>query len=184
MWKWYHNNPNHTIIVWGDASFQSSRKGTKTVPTSMLRRKVGARVKTLDHDEYRTSKLCSCCHEPLVAVKDSATHQTFWKVRRCNNNGCCRHLLDRNESAAINIGYLFQQFCETGQRQEAFRRKKDEEAEENESISLDHDVEVDSGQEEEEDGGEKDREEKEGEEDGGISDVPQALRLAKRARKN
>jgi len=89
-----------------------------------------------------------------VAVKDSATHQTYWKVRSCNNNVCHRHLLDRNESAAINIGYLFQQFCETGQRPEVFLWKKDEEAEENESISPDHDVEVDSGQEEE-DGGEK-----------------------------
>ena len=120
-----------------------------------------------------------------MAAKDSATHQTSSKVRRCNNNECYRHLLDRNESAAINIGYLFQQFCETGQRPEVFRRKKDEEAEENESVSADHDVDVDSGQEEEEDGGEKDREEEEekGEEDGGISIVPQALRLTKKARK-
>ena len=120
-----------------------------------------------------------------MAVKDSATHQTSGKVRRCNNNVCCRHLLDRNESAAINIGYLFQHFCETSQRPKVFRRKKDEETEENESVSPDHEVEVDSGQEEEEDGGEKDREEEEekGEEDGGISVVPQALRLTKRARK-
>ena len=95
------------------------------------------------------SKLSSCCHEALVTVKDSATHQTSWKVRRCNNNKCYRHLLDRNESTAINIGYLFQQFCGTGQRPKVFRRKKDEEAEENESVSPDHGVKVDNGQEEE-----------------------------------
>ena len=100
-------------------------------------------------------------------------------------NGCGRHLLDRNESAVINIGYLFQQFCGTGRRRKAFRRKKDEEAEENESVSPDHDKEVDIGQEEEEeeDGGEKKEGEEDEKEDGGISVVPQALRLAKRARK-
>jgi len=41
------------------------------------------------------------------------------------------------------------------QRPEAFRRKKDEEAEEKESVSPDHGVKVDSGQEENGDGGEK-----------------------------
>ena len=64
-----------------------------------------------------------------------------------------------------------------------FRRKKDEEAEENESVSADHDVEVDSGQEEEDDGGEKKEGEEKGEEDGGRNVVPQALRLTKKARK-
>ena len=72
-----------------------------------------------------------------------------------------------------------------GRRPKAFRRMKNEETEGNESVSPDHDVQVDSGQEEEEDGGEKDREEEEEKEieDGGISDVPQALRLTKKARK-
>ena len=33
-------NPENTVIGWGDACFESSMKGTKTVPTSILRRKV------------------------------------------------------------------------------------------------------------------------------------------------
>ena len=48
---------NNPLIVWVNASFPSAGRGSPAVPTSGLRKKVGSRLNTVDHDEFRTSKL-------------------------------------------------------------------------------------------------------------------------------
>jgi hypothetical protein len=104
-------DPKKTLIVWGDARFPSNGRGSPSVPTSTLRRKVGARVRTLDQDEYRTSKLSCCCHTEMGSHKDPQTGKSSWKLRICKNNECHRRVWDRNVSAAINILYLFLEFA-------------------------------------------------------------------------
>jgi hypothetical protein len=100
-----------TLIVWGDARFPSAGKGSPAVPTSTLRRKVGARVRTLDQDEYRTSKLSCCCHTELESHRDPQTGKSSWELRICKNVACPRRYWDRNVSAAINILHLFLEYA-------------------------------------------------------------------------
>jgi hypothetical protein len=96
-----------TLIVWGDAKFAASGRGSPAVPTSSVRMKVGSRVQCLDHDEYRTSKLSCCCHTEMHGLTDPATGKRSWHLRVCQNNACPRRVWDRNVSAAINILAMF-----------------------------------------------------------------------------
>ena len=41
-----------TLVVWGGAQFPSAGRGSPAVPTKTMRKKVGARVKVIDQDEY------------------------------------------------------------------------------------------------------------------------------------
>jgi hypothetical protein len=111
-----------TLIVWGDARFPSAARGSPAVPTSTLRKKVGQRATTLDHDEFRTSKLSCCCHKKLGKIIDPKTGKSSWELRICKNNVCPRRYWERNVSAAINILHLFLEHATGRQRPQAFRR--------------------------------------------------------------
>ena len=111
----------NTLVVWGNAKFPSSGKGSKAVPTSTLLKKVRARVKVLEQDEFNTSKKSCCCHQDLrpmvIAGRDS------YHVRICQNENCYRTVWDRNVSAAINILFLFKNYnVDLNETPEAFRR--------------------------------------------------------------
>jgi hypothetical protein len=111
-----------TLIVWGDARFPSAGRGSPAVPTSSLRKKVGSRARTIDHDEFRSSKLSCCCHTELQGLVDPETGSRSWALRVCQNNACPRNVWDRNVSAAINILHLFLCFARGQGRPAAFRR--------------------------------------------------------------
>ena len=96
---------NNTLVVWGDAKFSPTGRGSPAVPTKTLRKKVGERLKVIDQDEYRTSKLSCCCHTQLSGFRIDG-HRSY-HVRVCPNAQCPRYVWDRNTSAAINILYLF-----------------------------------------------------------------------------
>jgi hypothetical protein len=112
----------NTLIVWGDARFAASGRGSPAVPTSSMRKKVGSRVECLDHDEFRTSKLSCCCHTVMQGLPDPATGKRSWHLRVCQNNECPRRIWDRNVSAAINILNLFVNYAEGKPRPIPFRR--------------------------------------------------------------
>lgn len=59
---------NNTVVVWGDASFSSSGCKCRPVPTTTLRKKIGARVLTLDEDEHNISKMSCCCSTAMVSL--------------------------------------------------------------------------------------------------------------------
>ena len=94
-----------TLVVWGDAQFPSAGRGSPAVPTKTMRKKVGARVKVIDQDEFRSSKLSCCCHTVLSNLLIDG--ERSYHVRVCQNVLCPRSVWDRNVSAAINILYLF-----------------------------------------------------------------------------
>ena len=86
---------------------------------------MGSRVTTLDHDEFRSSKLSVCCHTELQSLRDPATGESSWGLRICQNNACPRRVWERNVSAAIDILYLFLEFARGKRRPQAFRRRGD-----------------------------------------------------------
>jgi hypothetical protein len=112
--------PN-TLVIWGNANFPSNGKGSPSVPTKTMRKKVGARVRVLEQDEYRTSKLSCCCHEIMTGLEIAGRRS--YHVRVCPNVNCPRSPWDRNVSAAINILFLFTNYNVDGHATpEAFRR--------------------------------------------------------------
>ena len=112
--------PN-TLVIWGNAKFPSNGKGSPSVPTKTMRKKVGARVRVLEQDEYRTSKLSCCCHEIMTGLEIAGRRS--YHVRVCPNVNCPRSPWDRNVSAAINILFLFTNYNVDGHATpEAFRR--------------------------------------------------------------
>jgi hypothetical protein len=112
-----------TLIVWGDSRFPSAGKGSPAVPTSTLRKMVGARARVLDHDEFRTSKLSCCCHTEMGSHIDPQTGKSSWELRICQNVACNRRIWERNVSAAINILNLFLLYAWGKPIPQPFRRK-------------------------------------------------------------
>ena len=111
----------NTLVIWGDARFPSSARGSPAVPTTTLRKKVGARVKLIEQDEFRTSKLSCCCHEELAPFVIRGKRS--YHLRVCQNDNCSRRVWDRNVSAAINILYLFHNYNVLNEdTPDAFRR--------------------------------------------------------------
>ena len=98
----------NTLVIWGDAKFPCSGRGSPAVPTTTLRKKVGARVKLIEQDEFRTSKLSCCCHRDLTPFVIRG--QGSYHLRVCTNDNCFRRVWDRNVSAAINIMFLFHNY--------------------------------------------------------------------------
>ena len=111
----------NTLVIWGNAKFPSSGKGSPAVPTTTLLKKVRARVTVLEQDEYKTSKINCCCWTdatPMVLDGRNSHH-----LRVCKNVNCSRGVWDRNTSAAINILFLFKNYNVDGnETPEEFRR--------------------------------------------------------------
>jgi hypothetical protein len=110
----------NTLVVWGDAKFAAAGRGSPAVPTSTMRKKTGSRVKCVDQDEFRTSKLSCCCHTEMIPLEVNG--ERSWHLRVCKNNACPRRVWDRNVSAAINILYLFLCYAQGQPRPTPFRR--------------------------------------------------------------
>jgi hypothetical protein len=112
--------PN-TLVIWGNANFPSNGRGSPSVPTKTMRKKVGARVRVIEQDEYRTSKLSCCCHQIMSGLVIAG--ERSYHVRVCPNVNCPRSPWDRNVSAAINILFLFKNYnVDMNETPEAFRR--------------------------------------------------------------
>ena len=112
----------NTLVIWGNAKFPSSGKGSPAVPTSTLLKKVKARVKVLEQDEYKTSKLNCCCWSEATPMFLDGRRSHHLRV--CNNVICSRRVWDRNTSAAINILFLFKNYnVDWNETPEEFRRQ-------------------------------------------------------------
>ena len=56
-----------TVVGYGDAAFNSS------TPTSSLRRRLRSLCHVYDVDEFRSSKLCCACHQPMIGMPSAAS---------------------------------------------------------------------------------------------------------------
>jgi hypothetical protein len=110
------------IVAYGDGDHKGTLRGTAPMMSTKLFRKVSQSCCVVVNNQYRTSKLCSCCH------KDMKQFQKQFRMKRCINSDCIRRVWDRDVNASINILNLFLELCYsakedgTGQRLEAFTR--------------------------------------------------------------
>lgn len=116
--------PHETLLIWGDASIGYTMKGCQSVPTSSLRRAMGKIIPTVDQDEFRTSKLCCCCHQKMEGLFNEVTKKRSFHLRVCTNDECNRSIWDRNTNAAINILNKYLNFASGQKEWEAFSREK------------------------------------------------------------
>jgi hypothetical protein len=110
------------IVAYGDGDHKGTLRGTAPMMSTKLFRKVSQSCCVVVVNEFRTSKLCSCCHKDMKQF-----HKQF-RMKRCINSDCIRLVWDRDVNASINILNLFLELCYsakedgTGQRLEAFTR--------------------------------------------------------------
>lgn len=94
-------------VFWGDASVNSSMKGTKSAPTTRQLVRARLHLKRITFvDEFRTSKVCHCCDEQIHAVKRGEWVDDKWRAREVRGLRWCstsRRFLDRDFNAAVNI---------------------------------------------------------------------------------
>jgi hypothetical protein len=106
---------NNTLVVWGNGSFGPTSKGHDSASNKRFRRLLSRYMPIVMGTEYNTSKLSCCCH---VEAKKLTTknYKKRVTVLRCDgqqesDGGTtkCGRILGRDENAAHNILYIFQQ---------------------------------------------------------------------------
>jgi hypothetical protein len=96
-----HEKQKNVVIAFGDASI-GHVNGCAPVGNKRLREFLKKRACVIETDEFRSSKLCSCCHHEMkgLLLEDG---KRSWGIRCCEFNKCMRELFDRDINAAINI---------------------------------------------------------------------------------
>ncbi|KAH7460704.1 uncharacterized protein KRP23_14410 [Phytophthora ramorum] len=102
-------------VAFGDWSCQDGLRGNLHGPVKAFRKALERRATAVPMDEFRTSKLCSGCHERLhqarllTKVKDEDTKEVKFvlkgnrNVLHCKNSHCKAHFWNRDVNAARNI---------------------------------------------------------------------------------
>ncbi|POM79240.1 DNA phosphorothioation-dependent restriction protein DptG [Phytophthora palmivora] len=124
---------------YGDWSRRDGIKGHATGPVKGFVEALKKRATVLPMDEFRTSKLCSCCHKrlkqtPLFTkvrqIKDEEKEKVDYKivitnnrnVLRCVNSRCEAHFWNRDVNAARNMLELMKVYFLNLGRMTAFMR--------------------------------------------------------------
>ena len=97
-----------TVVVFGDAAVNSGKCGHSRICYGALIGMLKSRCCFVTVGEFRSSKLCCCCHQELgkVVVAEGRS-TTSWKVRVCLNRLCHRTYFQRDLNAAINLCKFF-----------------------------------------------------------------------------
>ena len=110
------------VVAYGDGDKNGTLRGTAPIMSTKLFKKVSQSCCVVVINEFRTSKLCSCCHQPMEQF------QKQFRMKRCINSDCIRSVWDRDVNASVNIFNLFLNLCHSaeedgkGQRLEAFTK--------------------------------------------------------------
>lgn len=92
-----------TIIVFGDADQSGNVRGLPSVMSTHFAKKMRQSARVVSITEFRTSKLCSCCHQELKKQRKCFT------VLRCANSDCIQRMWNHDINAFINILNLFRE---------------------------------------------------------------------------
>ncbi|KAF1786418.1 hypothetical protein PC116_g24726 [Phytophthora cactorum] len=140
-----------TCVAYGDWSRRDGIKGHAPSPVKGLKEALRKRAMVVSMDEFRTSKLCSQCHQSLSSVqyptpvfpkgvqkpkrrkmkgkilpRDWSRAEIKSKhchvVLRCENEDCEARYWDRDVNAAINMLELLKSEVQGRGRMEPFRR--------------------------------------------------------------
>eukprot|EP00644_Phytophthora_capsici_P006819 jgi/Phyca11/103516/e_gw1.8.476.1 len=82
-------------VAYGDWSRRKGITGHAPSPVKGLKQALQKRATVVPMDEFKTSKLCSQCHQTLS--------QTCYGVLRCGHKNCTAQYWDRYVNAAINM---------------------------------------------------------------------------------
>lgn len=93
------------IVAYGDGDKQGNLRGTAPMMSTKLFRKVSRSACVVVVNEFKTSKLCSCCHQQMTQFRKQ------FRMKRCTNSDCIRTVWDRDINASINILNLFLYAC-------------------------------------------------------------------------
>lgn len=94
-------------------------RGHRRGPVKEIKKALHRWCKVVDVDEFRTSKLCSCCHHTTSKVKFDGKEVN--SVLRCSNNEC-GITIDRDINGAKNIFMLFSRMLKGEKKPSAFCR--------------------------------------------------------------
>jgi transposase len=101
---------SQVCIAYGDWSNQAGIKSHPSAPVKGFARALQKRATVVPMDEYKTSKLCSLCHDPLEKARLLATNddgefelRKNRNVLRCANSACRANFWNRDVNAVHNI---------------------------------------------------------------------------------
>jgi hypothetical protein len=110
-------DPTSTLVVWGDGGFSSSAKGHPPASNKRLRHLLSRHMPIVMGTEYCTIKLSCCCHAEMTQLVKK-NYKKRATVLRCDaqhksvdgtTTSKCGDILGRDENAAHNILYIFQE---------------------------------------------------------------------------
>jgi len=137
--------PNKVIIVFGDHDKgQNNMKGLEPSICKKFRRIFkNAGYKVFLINEFRTSKLCNCCHQELdkfltrasnkpkdkkknkkILVNGLLKHTVSNPEGELNQIPLCKIIHNRDKNAVQNMLYIVEHIKNTGSRPEAYTRKE------------------------------------------------------------
>jgi len=99
-----------TVVVFGNASVNSGKTKCSRICHRELLDLLKVKCCLVMEDEFRSSKLCFCCHHELKpATTPGITSKSgeSWKVRFCPHKECPRTYIQRDLNADINICNFF-----------------------------------------------------------------------------
>ena len=99
--RFYASMGKSAIIAYGSAKFAPTGPGELAVPTTEAFKSCSKHFKIKLIDEFRTSKMCSCCGEELTKLY--LGDKEIRGFRRCDSIVCQRKLVGRDSNAAKNI---------------------------------------------------------------------------------
>jgi hypothetical protein len=139
--SWTPKGAEKPRIAWGDGSFAPTGKGEQAVPCKEFYRRCKRYYNTVLVNEFRTSKLCNCCHQPLEDVyevkkpkiddekkeeSEVLKKQRAYPIRglkQCRSTGCPKYV-NRDKNASKNQLSLYHLNGSGGEIPENFSRLK------------------------------------------------------------
>jgi hypothetical protein len=113
------------VLAYGDWQEKKQMKHFMSTPGIGLRRKIAKNFLTITVNEYKTSKVCCKCHGEIE--KMVIRGKSRFRLLKCKECVSCKSeksvLFTRDLNSALNIGYIFRQWLEKGERPEEYKRK-------------------------------------------------------------
>jgi len=128
--------PDKTVVIYGDYSKDHNMKGLESTINKKFRRIFrNAGYETYLINEFRTSKLCNCCHNELEkfmerpSKKPKSQDKVYFchGILRCQSKKPqCNVIHNRDKNAVQNMLNIVESIFNTGHRPTKFCREKDE----------------------------------------------------------
>ncbi|EGZ21356.1 hypothetical protein PHYSODRAFT_465997, partial [Phytophthora sojae] len=89
---------SHVCVGFGNWSQSDNIKGGPKPPLRPLEKAMRKRATVVKVHEFRTSKLCSACYQPMKMALDADERPLYYdrSVLRCANKNCKKNFLNRD----------------------------------------------------------------------------------------